>query len=563
MNSKKLIIHSIFKNHPQMKLKYLVLTFLLFFAFAENSMSQVNREWFSIFNGVSNGNDEVLSMAVDNTGNVYVTGFTVSAAGDKDFATIKYSSSGTQLWEVNYNNADANGDDEAVSIDVDASGNSYVTGYSTGSGTFKDFLTIKYSPAGEMLWASRYNGKGNDDDVPSSIKVSSAGSVYVTGYGVGSFTSEDYVTIKYTSAGNQQWVSVYNNDSADNIDIALSMVLDISGNVYVTGYSYGLKNEDYATIKYNSNGTEQWVARFNGNSDMYDIANGIAIDLSGNVYVTGFSYDSVSAENYATIKYNSSGVQQWISIFNGSANDFDITSGIAVDNSGNVYVTGYSYNNSTSEDYATVKYNSSGSQQWVSLYNGEGNDFDIAVSLKLDNQDNVYVTGYSYGGESVEDFVTIKYSNSGTELWKQVFNGNSNGSDIASALAVDASGNVYTSGYSYNTSSEYDFITIKYSPSVGITEFNVSSPEKFILNQNFPNPFNPGTVISYHLSNADYVTLKIYDLLGKEVASLVNERQSAGIHSVNFKGSSLTSGTYIYKLTAGGISETKRMMLLK
>lgn len=546
-----------------MKLKYLVLTFLLFFAFAENSMSQVNREWFSIFNGVSNGNDEVLSMAVDNTGNVYVTGFTVSAAGDKDFATIKYSSSGTQLWEVNYNNADANGDDEAVSIDVDASGNSYVTGYSTGSGTFKDFLTIKYSPAGEMLWASRYNGKGNDDDVPSSIKVSSAGSVYVTGYGVGSFTSEDYVTIKYTSAGNQQWVSVYNNDSADNIDIALSMVLDISGNVYVTGYSYGLKNEDYATIKYNSNGTEQWVARFNGNSDMYDIANGIAIDLSGNVYVTGFSYDSVSAENYATIKYNSSGVQQWISFFNGSGNDFDITSGIAVDNSGNVYVTGYSYNNSTSEDYATVKYNSSGSQQWVSLYNGEGNDFDIAVSLKLDNQDNVYVTGYSYGGESVEDFVTIKYSNSGTELWKQVFNGNSNGSDIASALAVDASGNVYTSGYSYNTSSEYDFITIKYSPSVGITEFNVSSPEKFILNQNFPNPFNPGTVISYHLSNADYVTLKIYDLLGKEVASLVNERQSAGIHSVNFKGSSLTSGTYIYKLTAGGISETKRMMLLK
>ncbi len=537
---------------------------LIFFFIAEISHSQITTEWTSTYNSVSNGNDEVLSMTVDNSGNVFVTGFSVTTGGDKDIITVKYNSAGTEQWATKFNNADVNGDDEGTSIDVDAFGNSYVTGYSTGNGTFKDYVTIKYSSAGNILWTARYNGSGNDDDISSAIKVTPAGNVYITGSSVGNGSSEDYVTIKYNTSGAQQWVSVYNNDVVNDIDIANSITIDNSENVYVSGFSYGnSKNEDYATVKYNSSGAEQWVSRFNGASDSFDISEGIAVDNSGNVYVTGYSYDSLSSEDYLTIKYNSSGTEQWISRFNGTGNSFDITSGIAVDNSGNVFVTGYSYDNSTFEDYATVKYNSDGVQQWVSEYNGEGSDFDIAVALKLDGSGNVYVTGYSFGNGTAEDYATVKYNSDGILQWTEIYNGSQDGSDVAMALFVDLSGNVYTSGYSYNSATAFDFVTIKYSPTVGISNVSLSAPDKFELQQNYPNPFNPSTSINYNLPSDNFVTLKIYDINGKEAATLVNGRQSRGSYSAKWNASGFSSGIYFYKLETGKFAETKRMMLIK
>ncbi len=90
-----------------------------------------------------------------------------------------------------------------------------------------------------------------------------------------------------------------------------------------------------------------------------------------------------------------------------------------------------------------------------------------------------------------------------------------------------------------------------------------NSPEGFSLSQNYPNPFNPNTVISYRLSVVSDVTLKVYDLLGREIATLVNEQKSAGIHSVTFNASNLPSGIYIYRLQAGKYTESKKMILMK
>ena len=127
-------------------------------------------------------------------------------------------------------------------------------------------------------------------------------------------------------------------------------------------------NYDYATIKYNSSGVMQWVQTYNGPGNVSDIAYSIAVDGSGNVYVTGYSSQGGTNSDYATIKYNSSGVQQWVQRYNGPGNGVDGAYSIAVDGSGNVYVTGQSYGGGTSLDYATIKYNSSGVQQWVATY---------------------------------------------------------------------------------------------------------------------------------------------------------------------------------------------------
>lgn len=105
------------------------------------------------------------------------------------------------------------------------------------------------------------------------------------------------------------------------------------------------------------------------------------------------------------------------------------------------------------------------------------------------------------------------------------------------------------------------FVTDK---ATGIGIENTSIPDNFTLNQNYPNPFNPSTVISYQLSTASFVTLKVFDILGREIVTLVNKEQSAGSYSFTFDASGLASGIYLYRISAGqSFIVTKKMTLLK
>jgi len=98
---------------------------------------------------------------------------------------------------------------------------------------------------------------------------------------------------------------------------------------------------------------------------------------------------------------------------------------------------------------------------------------------------------------------------------------------------------------------------------VGVQSISVEVPSGFSLNQNYPNPFNPVTNLEFGISDLGFVSLKVYDILGKEVATLVNEKLSPGKYKVEFDGSALPSGIYFYRITAGEFTNTKRMMLVK
>jgi hypothetical protein len=93
--------------------------------------------------------------------------------------------------------------------------------------------------------------------------------------------------------------------------------------------------------------------------------------------------------------------------------------------------------------------------------------------------------------------------------------------------------------------------------------FIYTGPKEFKLEQNYPNPFNPTTTIQYQLPQVVKVTLKVYDILGSEVATLVNENQEAGYKEVQFSGNNIASGMYVYRITAGNYISTKKMMLVK
>jgi len=451
----------------------LVLIFIIFTAvpMGVSAQGDIVEEWVARYNGPGNFYDSAQAIALDSSGNIYVTGYSYGSGTSYDYATAKYDTEGNELWVARYNGP-GNFYDSAQAIALDSSGNVYVTGYSDGSGTRYDYATIKYDPEGNELWVARYNGPGNSYDYANAIALDSSGNVYVTGYSDGSGTDYDYATIKYNTEGNELWVDRYNGPE-NFYDWAQAIALDSSSNVYVTGYSYGSGTDyDYATVKYDTDGNELWVTRYNGPGNFYDYANAIALDSSGNVYVTGASRSSDSSSDYATVKYDPEGNELWVDRYNGPGNFYDYAQAIALDSSGNVYVTGYSYGSGTDYDYATVKYDTDGNELWAARYNGPANFGDLARAIAIDSSGNAYVTGvtgFIKGSVIERDYATVKYDPEGNELWVDRYNGPADFEDQACAIAIDSAGNAYVTGESLGSGTWHDYATIKYSQVDDIT----------------------------------------------------------------------------------------------
>ncbi len=426
----------------------------------------VCQEWVARYDGpASAGSDHAYALAVDAVGNVYVTGGSEGSGTGGDYATIKYGPDGAELWVARYDGP-ASGGDGASALAVDGSGSVYVAGTSEG-----DYATIKYGPDGTELWAARYDGPaiGTVRDRIVSLAADGSANTYVTGYSGGSGTRDDYVTVKYDSNGSELWMARYDGP-ASKYDYPWAMAVDTSGNVYVTGYSESdVTYSDYATIKYGPDGSEMWVARYRGPGLGYHYAKALAVDDWGNVYVTGVSYGGYAANSdYATIKYDTYGNEEWVARYSGPASGptsgSDSGYAMAVDTSGNVYVTGYSEGSTTDYDYATIKYDSDGHELWVARYDGPASGKDRPNMLEVDGSGNVYVTGRSPGSGTDDDYATVRYGPDGSELWVARYDGpESGGGDGAGVLALDGSGNVYVTGYSYSPSTGDDYATIKYS----------------------------------------------------------------------------------------------------
>jgi uncharacterized delta-60 repeat protein len=470
--------------------------------------------WTARYNGTGDSLDGAYAIAIDGSGNVYVTGRSFGIGVGEDYVTIKYNATGGQQWAARYNGP-VGSYDNAVGIALDTSGNVYVTGRSYGVGTYYDYATVKYNAAGGQQWVERYNGSGNNHDEAKAICVDRAGNIYVTGRTYDATIGDDYTTIKYSAAGTQQWVARYNG-LGNGFDEARGIAVDTAGNVYVTGASFsgaGADN-DYETVKYDTAGNEQWVRRYNGFSSSTDEAYAIVVDNAYNVYVTGVSYKTGMFYDYHTIKYNTEGTLQWQIDYGGPGSGPDYAYALDVDDAGNVYVTGRSYDPAglLDYDYATVKYDTAGAEQWVRRYNGPGDSYDEAYAVAVDNAGNVYVTGRSVNSAYDEDYATVKYTSSGTQQWVGRYNGPGYGSDVAYAVAVDSAGNIYVTGESFGIGTDYDYATLKYSYTVAVAE----QVEPFIMDKSKIGCRT--SIISGPLLLPDGHHCRIFDIAGREIA---------------------------------------------
>jgi len=351
---------------------------------------------------------------------------------------------------------------------------------------------------------------------------------------------------------------------SNGLDVVCGLETDKEGNIYVGGTSDSVGTlYNYIVLKYNSNGDEVWIKKYNGLGNDGDRANAMTIDDSMNIYLAGWSVGSGTNTDYATVKYNSDGVFQWAARWDDPANSFEEANDIVVDTDGNVYVTGFSVGAGTDNDYTTVKYNSNGIQQWVSNYNGPANLSDVGMFITLDAYNNPYIIGQSFNGNY--EMASIKYDSNGLQKWAYRYNYDNSTNITPAGILVDKSGNIIIAQTIYASDRSVWNIRKYIQPGfipVGVKE-EIIKPSKFVLYQNYPNPFNPLTTIRYAIPQTSFVSLKMYDILGRQVATLVDEEKPAGTYEVNFDAKNLSSGVYFYRIKAGEFVQTKKLIVLK
>ncbi|GAB3204300.1 Tfp pilus assembly protein PilZ [Pontibacter aydingkolensis] len=408
-------------------------------------------------------------------------------SSSSDVFIAKFDASGNVLWAQK-----AGGDfhDNGRGIAVDASGNVYVTGAFYGIATFghitltnssnSDVFIAKYDASGNALWAQRAGG--NSNDYGYSLALDASGNAYVTGrfQGTASFGNTmlfssgiyDVFIAKYDASGNVLWAQ---RAGGEDNDYGYGVVADISGNAIVTGSFGGIAvfgsttliskdNEDAFLVKFNANDDVDWALR--AGQPAKDYGRGIAVDDVGNTYVTGYYQGYITFGNTTLkckndmdaflVKYSPSGTVLWARNAGGTGKSYGFAAahGVAVDDSGNAYIIGKFggtatfetftlTSNSLSDDIFIAKYDASGNALWAQKAGGAYNDSgsDIAV----DASGNAYITGSQAINQSGNlDFFISKYNASGNVVWAQKVGGTS--SDSGSGIAVDALGNAYLTG---------------------------------------------------------------------------------------------------------------------
>lgn len=413
--------------------------------------------WQRTFNTGSDNTDEGKAIALDANGNVFVAGL-----GDRNMLLLKLSPAGDTLWSRQWNGA-ANGFDEANSIVIDPSGNIIIGGKSDSDAstvTNYDYAIAKYNTSGTLLWSQTYNGTGNAEDLVNDLGVDASGNIYVTGSSFGTNGDEDILTVKYNSSGVVQFNKRI--DSGNGQDIAYHIEV-VGNNFYLCGeYASTTSDDDYVTIKYDLAGTVVWSKLYNGLQD--DRASEIKVDASGNVFVSGRSESAATAiYNVVTIKYNSAGTQQWLHSYDNAGKE-DRPYDMAIDANGNCYLAGKTVTYTPTDsigDVLTFKISATGTTAWAQIYAEVGNDNDEGRNIVIDASGNVYTTGFGYS-TTQNDLLVIKYNNSGTQQWFARYNGQGDNTDKYRRIITDAQGNVYAVGYSFNTDQARDMLITKY-----------------------------------------------------------------------------------------------------
>jgi hypothetical protein len=544
--------------------------------------------------GSSDSYDKAFSVTTDANKNIYVAGYFNSSSiifGDSTFTNsggwdpflVKYNPAGKILWA---RRASGSSVDFTNSIAADARGNIIAAGeFRSPSISFgerklnnvdnsentHDIFIVKYDTSSHLIWARSFGGTHTDEAI--AVAVDGSGNIYVAGtflslslqFGATVLTNSqgentpDIFVVKLDSSGNVVWAKQQTSGGASN-ETGYSIAVDAGGNVIVVGstssstITFGtttLTNAGLFLVKYDVSGNVLW-AKGAGEGAAAQ-AKSVAVDNSGNIVIAG-SFGSASIVFGSTTLISSGGY-----------------------------------------DLFVAKYDANGNVLWAKGAVGGFGYNDEANAVATDASGNVVVAGWFESGNLTFGSTTLskigacglfiaKYDASGNALWAKSASGAYY--DYAQSVATDVSGAVVVAGYfrsptidfgsttltnTNTTGNIYDLFVAKLGTTTGVEETENSVTTTYSLNQNYPNPFNPATTISFTSPYRAFVTLKIYDALGREVAILLEGEVPAGSYTRQWNAAGMPGGIYFYRLLSrsvagefnGAFSETKKLIMLK
>ena len=382
--------------------------------------------------------------------------------------------------------------DYITSVTGDSLGNSYICGrtsgdlYGSNAGRGDVFLA-KYDPSGNEIWHQQFGTLTWDEGM--SVATDAAGNSYVAGKTRGDLFQPnlgdyDAFLAKIDASGNEVWSRQIGTSAWDEASFT---TIDSSGNIYIAGHTEGSLSgptaggEDILVTKFDPSGNELWSRQIGTAGD--DRGRSVAVDASGNIYITGETSGSLAGEHLGEedaflIKLDASGDDLW-SLQMGTP-DTDSPRSVAVDASGNAYIGGWTRGDlglggpdadGRESDAFLAKFDPSGNELWARQF-GTPDAAEGFGNVVLDAAGDVYVGGNTSGdlggtNEGAADVFLTKFDASGNELWNQQFG--SSGSDSAYAIAMDASGDIYFAGTTSGdlggvNAGSYDAFLVKLTP---------------------------------------------------------------------------------------------------
>ena len=448
-------------------------------------------------------------------------------------------------------------DDEGYSVHQTFDGGYIITGQTQPENSLNfDLWLIKTNSNGDTLWTKTYGGTGTDEGI--DVKQTTDNGFIIAGitssFGVGNI---DIWLIKTDSNGDSLWSNTFggtNNEFGNS-------VIQTADNGYViigSTESYGPGGSNFWMIKTNSAGDSLWSKTYGGS--YHDIAfSGIQTSddgfaLAGYTQLAGFTNSDVWL-----IKTDNLGEVEWSQTYGGTLDELAYSVQQTYDEG--YIITGYTNSfGAGAQDVYLIKTDMYGDTIWTKTYGGLSNDAGHSVIETAESDFIVCGYNFSLSPDGDPDLWLIKTDISGDTLWTRTYGGS--GSEVGRFVEETFDGGLIVSGWtsSYGAG-EKDFwlLHTDQDGTVGMQDHSSRISSGYKLNQNYPNPFSGVTTIEYYIPVSGKVSLKVYDLSGRHIATLVDEFQQAGNHTIRFENNQLHKGIYYYRLQS---AEFERMKML-
>lgn len=407
----------------------------------------------------------------------------------------------------------------------------------TDPGYLSRLYLVKINPDGDTLWTATYSER----TAGRAICASQDGGFLAAAYYV---TSEVYpYLVKVDSLGNEIWSNIYESWGA----AILRSCKPVGEDGYIlAGFTY---TENALLVRIDSTGDVMWY-RYFGGSDADKAWSAIPTSDGGFVMAGWTESFGNGGSDFYIVKTDLNGDSVWTRTY-GDWRNQEAREIMEISDGGYVLsgrsVMGDSYL------YCLMKINSQGDSLWTfadTAFSAPG----ILHSFTQNEYGQYVAVGYTY-----DTIDLYKITGHGALAWSRSFVDDTVITHYAHAIVPSGDGGFYACGYDYNK-----IWVVKLAPDLtGINDGISALPEKISLRQNFPNPFNASTSISFELAQPSDITLTVYDILGRRISVLADGYFEAGAHSVTFDGGKLSSGVYFYNLKAGDLSRTRSMILLK